>query len=609
MVNILVCIPYLELKEVYESFIRQYSDIDVSFEVRHIIGIQEALEDAVEGKDIVIARGITAATVAKRWPRKHLIEIELTGYDILHSIDICKKRFSARKVAIVYAESLRCDEKRLSELSGITVSVKKISDVVDTATAILESVKEGAEAFVCGRTGASFCDSNRLHYVAVEVETEAIKRSVLDALKAAKTMENERSKSVMIRQLLDDNADGEMAIDTSGNIIEENRMARTLLGPGLNNVPEWKEALQSESAFERIKMINNFPCVIRYIPVFQQDKTIGVNIVVQNSENLRETDLKIRKELRGRGFVSHYSFSDIIGESPEIKETKKKAMKFSNVQSSVLITGETGTGKELFAHSIHAASQRAWEPFVAVNCATLPGNLLESELFGYAEGAFSGAARGGKAGLFEIAHEGTIFLDEIGEMPLDVQTKLLRVLQEKEIRRVGDNRVRHVDVRIIAATNVAMKEKVKEGLFRSDLYYRLSVLDLNIAPLRQRGTDILLLADTFLERYAAKAGRHKPEIEPKAKEILLSYRWPGNIRELRNICEKIIVLFDTDIISVSDIRNILSVDESHTAESLEDIPLISILDSGLIKKGALAKELGISRSTLWRRTKEGNMKQ
>ena len=243
-----------------------------------------------------------------------------------------------------------------------------------------------------------------------------------------------------------------------------------------------------------------------------------------------------------------------------------------------------------------------------MNCAALPGNLLESELFGYVEGAFSGAVRGGKAGLFEIADRGTIFLDEIGEIPLDVQSKLLRVLQEKEIRRLGDTRMRHVDVRIIAATNVDIRKKVRDGAFRSDLYYRLSILDLQLAPLRERGNDILLLSDVFLSRYAEKEGRRKPSLSSEAEELLLSYPWPGNIRELRNICEKIIVLFDGDIISGDDIRSIIIVDDGSIGAS-SDISIESLALSGIVKKGALAKELGMSRTTLWRKLKASNVKQ
>ncbi len=606
MINALVCIPYLELKEPYERCIRRYSDKDISFEVRHIIGIHEALENAVMGKDIVVARGITAATVAKEWPSKHLIEIELTGYDVLHAIIACREKYKSKNIAIIYAETLRCDERMLSDLTGIPVTVKKVSDEIETRAAILDYAAAGVDTFVVGRTGAEICDKNGLAYVSVDVGKEAIERSVLDAITAARTMEYERSKSVLIRQLLNDNADGEIAVDTEGNIVEENRMARELVGSSMDNIPEWREALASETGFERVRMFNNLPCIVRYVPVFQSGKPIGVNIVIQNSERLRESDSKIRRELKERGFVARYSFSDIKGESGKLLEMKEKAKKFSQVLSSVLITGETGTGKELFAHSIHSASPRAWEPFVAVNCATLPGSLLESELFGYVEGAFSGAVRGGKAGLFEIAHKGTIFLDEIGEIPLPVQSKLLRVLQESEIRRVGDTRVRHVDVRIIAATNVDMKAKVREGLFRSDLYYRLSVLDLHLAPLRERGNDILLLADMFLERYASRSGRRKPVLSRDAENILMSYSWPGNIRELRNICEKIIVLSDGDTISGRDLDGILSAgsdEKEGRALSIEELA-----SSGIVKKGALADALGISRTTLWRRMKESNVK-
>ena len=608
MINVFVSLPYLELKAPYEKCIKQFSDSDVHFEVRHIIDIHDALEKAIEGFDIVIARGITALVVANRCPSKHIIEIELTGYDVFQAILTCKENYNPEEIAIIYAETFRCDVNRIYELTGIKVVVKKVTNEADTEKAILEALDSGINTFICGRTGATFCDINGLNYVAIETGKEAIERSVIDAVKAAKTIEYERSKSILIRQLLDNNFDGEIALDADGNVIEENRMARKLLGDGLENIPEWKDALKSRSEFEKIKMVNNMPCLFRFIPIFRLDKPIGVNIVIQNSENLRESDSKIRRELKDRGLVARYVFSDIVGESNIIKNAVDKARRFSLVESSVLITGETGTGKELFAHSMHNSSPRSHEPFVAVNCAALPGDLLESELFGYVEGAFSGAVRGGKAGLFEIAHGGTIFLDEIGEIPLDVQSKLLRVLQEKEIRRIGDTRVRHIDVRIIAATNVDIKKKVRDGLFRSDLYYRLSVLDLHLAPLRERGNDILLLADGFLSKYAAREGRNKPKLSKDAEAILFSYTWPGNIRELRNVCEKIIVLFDKPTITEKDIKSIVSV-EDDAVSPLDSFSVEALVASGLVNRSALAKELGISRTTLWRKLKDSDARQ
>ncbi len=280
------------------------------------------------------------------------------------------------------------------------------------------------------------------------------------------------------------------------------------------------------------------------------------------------------------------------------------------MDSNVLIVGETGTGKELFAHSIHRVSKRSHEPFVALNCAALPENLLESELFGYESGAFSGASRNGKIGLFELAHKGTIFLDEIGEIPFSLQAKLLRVLQEKEIRRIGSDRVLPVDVRVISATNIDIEKQIKEGNFRSDLYYRLNLLDIIIPPLRERKEDIMTMVDFYMLRFACEIGKSAPRISSGAGKLLTEYEWPGNVRQLRNICERLTVLNDTGTIQENDIRQLKIFKEVEEKENMFGPKLQSAeLDqysgfSPRMKKKDLAEELGVSRTTLWRMIKK-----
>ena len=284
------------------------------------------------------------------------------------------------------------------------------------------------------------------------------------------------------------------------------------------------------------------------------------------------------------------------------------AKKFSQAPSNVLITGETGTGKELFAHSIHAASSRAGQPFVAVNCATLPETLLESELFGYEPGAFSGASREGKTGLFELAHHGTIFLDEIGEIPVTLQAKLLRVLQEREIRRVGSTAVIPVDVRVIAATNVNIQSQIAQGKFRSDLLHRLNTLEIYIPPLRERPDDILPLVESQIRVLAAEQGKSPPLLTPQARDLLRRYAWPGNVRELRNVCERLVVLSSAQAVDEEALRDLLRVfPERESPRTVEvERPMqepITFQIPVTMKKKDLAKELGISRTTLWRMTK------
>ena len=271
----------------------------------------------------------------------------------------------------------------------------------------------------------------------------------------------------------------------------------------------------------------------------------------------------------------------------------------ANTRANILITGETGTGKELFAHSIHAASRRAGQPFVAVNCAALPETLLESELFGYESGAFSGASQDGKPGLFELAHHGTIFLDEIGEISCPLQAKLLRVLQEREIRRIGSTAVIPVDVRVIAATNIDIKRRIDQGNFRNDLLYRLNTFEVQIPPLREHPEDILPLAQRFLRQLSEEMGQEGPKLTSEAVALLQKYDWPGNVRELRNVCERLVVLVEDQFITAEGLRNLGLV--AGSAAKQPDAPPPAL--PARKKKKDLAKELGVSRTTLWRMSK------
>lgn len=267
---------------------------------------------------------------------------------------------------------------------------------------------------------------------------------------------------------------------------------------------------------------------------------------IQNlAEELKYYKTKVEKELK-----SKYHFHDLIGNSASFLNTKKLAERISASNSSVLLTGESGTGKELFAHAIHNDSGRSSLPFVAINCASIPEHLLESELFGYDEGAFTGAKRGGKKGQFEVANNGTLFLDEIGDMPLSMQSKLLRVLQEKEVQRVGGQKSIPIDVRIIAATHRDLEKMVEEGKFRQDLYYRLNVIKIEIPPLRKRKEDIPLISMTLLKKMEGKFFRRGIELSTKVNQRLMLHTWPGNIRELENVLERAINVLDGKLIDV-----------------------------------------------------------
>ncbi len=267
--------------------------------------------------------------------------------------------------------------------------------------------------------------------------------------------------------------------------------------------------------------------------------------LLSNARSIEKTEITIRKQQHKTGLSAKYHFEDIIYADPLMETIIKRAKRFASSDGTVLITGESGTGKEVFANSIHNASQRSDGPFVAINCATLSESLIESELFGYEKGAFTGALSSGKKGLFELADKGTLFLDEIGELSISTQAKLLRVLQEQEVRHVGGDKNIPVNVRILAATNKPLLQMVSDGTFREDLYYRLSLLELRLPPLRSRSADIIPLFQNFVLSLGEKSGLKIYWTDDSVFEPLLTYSWPGNIRELRNIAERAVLLSDS----------------------------------------------------------------
>ena len=313
------------------------------------------------------------------------------------------------------------------------------------------------------------------------------------------------------------------------------------------------------------------------------------------------------------------NIDDIIGNSDAVLKLKDKIKKIADTQSTVLITGESGTGKELIARAIHSCSKRSKKPFIAINCGAIPDSLLESELFGYVKGAFSGASSEGRIGKFELANGGVIFLDEIGEMPFYLQVKLLRVLQERTIVRIGSNKLIKLDIRVIAATNMDLKQKIKEKKFREDLFYRLNVIPLRVPPLRERDDDIFLIMKTLMEKYNRIFNKEVHSIDDEVKKILKNYFWPGNVRELENTVEFMINMCDERGIITKDMvyENIINNSslENKKENSDEEMKIITLEESEkiLIKKALsiygndtagknlCAEKLGIGIATLYRK--------
>ena len=333
-------------------------------------------------------------------------------------------------------------------------------------------------------------------------------------------------------------------------------------------------------------------------PFDPEELIIRIKRIIENQE---------LKDRAASGKHEGSEFEDWIGESPPLIQIKKLVEKIAPTNSTVLITGESGTGKELIARSIHRLSQRAESAFVDINIGGIPENLLESELFGHERGAFTGADSR-KTGMFELASSGTIFLDEIGDMPIQLQVKLLRVIQERKMYRLGGTQSIPVDARILAATNNNLEEKIKQGSFREDLYYRLNVIRLEVPSLRECRKDISILTSHFINKLSTKIGRTIKDMDTEAKKVLESYRFPGNIRELENIIERAVILAETDTIRLKDLGISPNTHQfrikSGTLDQIQKQTIIEALNSWEGNRTRTAEELGISRQTLLNKIKE-----
>ncbi len=418
-------------------------------------------------------------------------------------------------------------------------------------------------------TGPSMLDISTIVDLAIKLDLEdyIFHRDITSSFKElasadfgfANTLKKAKLCESYLAILLDIVNKGVLGIDSSGSIKIFNNLARTLLKfNGItmirSNAFELFPFIPFKEVLERKQIVKDMVLpyedthlIVSIAPMAHSGKVVGAIATLKKYTDAEKEQDSIRAQIMDKGHTAKHNFNDIISVSKEMDRCKSIAKIMASSDSSVLITGETGTGKEMFAQSIHNCSPRRNQPFVALNCGALPESLMESELFGYEEGSFTGAKKGGKQGLFELAHNGTIFLDEIAEMPPYLQLKLLRVIQEREIMRIGGDRIIKINIRIIAATNQNLKKAVEEQRFRDDLYYRLNVLPLNIPPLRHRKDDILPLFNFFKEKLKGRF-----TLSEDAKEIIKNYNWNGNTRELRNVVEYLTFL-DFDIVEAKDL--------------------------------------------------------
>jgi len=601
-----------------------------------------------EGALILISRKGTAAAINEAKLNVPVVAINILLSDYIESIEIAKNIKGI--IAFFSYEEIPDDVKSICSMLNIDARFYTFRTDRDCESIVTQALKIGAVLGIGGVMTQKYADKYKLRHITIENSEATINNAIDTAKQILEIQKDELKKQNELKiqlerykAVLNFTHDAIIAVDENGIIDVINPIAENIVkvSPGYALGKSVKQIIRNTDMVNSLKLkekelnqlmdINGTLVSTNRIPIIVNEEIKGVVATFQDVKVIQENESKIRRSLYKKGLYAKYNFEDIKGASIELMNTISIARSYAFSDSTILIRGETGTGKELFAQSIHNASKRSDGPFVAINCASLSSNLLESELFGYVEGAFTGAVKGGKIGLFELAHRGTIFLDEIGEIPIEIQAQLLRVLQEKEIRKVGSTIRMPVDVRVITATNRDIKAAIKAKTFREDLYYRIGVLNLSIPPLRERRGDIILLSKYFFERNLGEKYVDYINIFSEIMTKVDNYKWYGNIRELQNFVERICVLLnyhgklynfnqliedflfkkvnseiEDNGVSENTIKS-LSNEMGNSLNSWEIERIMCALKKNDLSIQKAADELGISRTTLWRKMKKYNL--
>ncbi|HHU70317.1 MAG TPA: sigma 54-interacting transcriptional regulator [Thermoanaerobacterales bacterium] len=614
--EILFFAPY---KEIADIVIKISQQLNMNVRVETVV-MEESVEIAKEaernGVEVIISRGATTATLKKEC-NLTILDMYENNLEILKGIQEAAKY--GKKIALIWYNEIPYKEDLLYNLLQIKVNFYRYKTKNDIEDLVIRAVEDGADVIIGGIYTVRFAEKLGKKGVMVGSDEQSIICTLKQAQHIVDIKKQEAIKRARIETIIQNVHDGIIAVNQNGIITTFNPIAENILkisaveaiGRNAKDVlPNAKllEVLEGEDQLGVIQDMGTAIISTNRVKMKIRDKVVGAVATFQDVTKIMQLEQQIREKLYAKGYVANYSFDDIIGKSPAIVKTKNIAKKYAETDENILLIGESGTGKELFAQSIHNVSQRRDRPFIAVNCAELSNNLFESELFGYEEGAFTGARKGGKEGLFLLAHRGTIFLDEISEIPLNLQTVFLRVIQEKTIRPVGSNKIVPIDVRIIAASNKNLTQLIDEGKFREDLFYRINVLNVKIPPLNERKSDIPAIIYNISQKY-----NQDIYLSDDAMQLLIDYNWSGNIRELINVVKRLMALYKDKKIEKGDLLNMPEFSVYNTGLgllvetcSLDEIILRSIEKALEITKGnqsQAAKLLGVSRTFIWRKLK------
>jgi len=562
-----------------------------------------------------------------------VVMVKVNGFDVLSAITQAITMWPGAPVGLVLHETVSKELTDLSASLKVALKQRAYRSIDEVRVAVDTLAADGCTVIIGPGLACDLAQQAGLHSVflySLGAVEEAFERSI----ELARMSRQKESKRARLNTIVAHLRDGVAAFDDAGQLEAINPAMLDLLGLDRERDvsaqlarsvgPLLREMLERDGLIEeRIEQIGGRALIVNCVPIIEQGVRSGSVVTVQDALVAQRIDRSLRTSQRPKHLVPRHGLYDLIGASAALERVRRLARAGAAHDATVLLTGESGTGKELVAQGIHNASRRRGNPFVAFNCAALPEGLIESELFGHEEGAFTGARRGGNPGLFEIAHTGTIFLDEIGEMPAASQSRLLRVLQEREVMKLGSGRATPIDVRVIAATHRDLHALVEQGVFRADLYFRLNLLQIELPPLRERRDDIPELARHLLERSATKY-RLPATAAQRVLEFLTPlfehYAWPGNVRELENlIARAAIYLGDVTSGAWQDLQAVFPefgrmqappvpaangrvVGAAPAAVTRDDV--LRALEQNGDNRAAASRALGIGRTTLWRLLKK-----
>lgn len=565
--------------------------------------------------NVILTAGANAAYLRENssFP---IATIKVTPYDLMRAL--MRAREHDKRIGLIVYQRILPELEEVKKLFPFDIAQRAYSTVEEAVEAVRQLAMQGYRVIVGSSVTVEAAQREGLLGILVYSD-DSVRQGLTEAIELARVALYGEARRERLSSLIHNLREGLLALDFTGRVQAVNPALERLTGLSeidllRNGVRALPEPLRTfvdtspDTEVEGVVTLNGRTVVISRSPLYESGQHVGSVFTLLEATTIQQSERKLRGHRSTSQHRARQTFATIGKHAPALKETIHLGMQYAATEATVLLTGESGTGKEWFAQAIHNHSPRVDGPFIPINCAAVPETLLESELFGYEEGAFTGARRGGKIGLIELAHTGTLFLDEIGDMPMALQTRLLRVLQEREIQRVGAADSTRIDIRVVAATLQPLEQLVQTGHFREDLYYRLNVLRIEIPALRARSKDIPALTKHF---FAQAAGRHGDQADqPGIRELLLpflkAYYWPGNARELENIIERFAVLAavqKTDT-ALNEGWVLKVAPELGRKRSTVDSDAYTAAVEKHGSVAAAAKMLGISRTTLWRRLSE-----